>query len=224
MSTWWPALTAAAVVLVGTLVGVLGNWSDRRPKIIASPARYRTAFAGAVAVAVGLAVVQAVIAGRVSQDGGTADWRASSPTATAATGTAGGGLFLDQLPVDLGAGNIQRTLPRELSGRPGYAHPLLVPCATGQATDQFREVRYALFKRYLTLSATVDAFESTPDESRVQVRFFRDSQPPVDRTVPVGGSAELTLDLSGVDDLVIRVTCESSSASAILANAVLRHA
>jgi hypothetical protein len=61
MSRWWPALAAAAVVLVTILLGLLSNWWKVRPAILAPPVRYRTVFASAVIVAVGLAVVQAVV-------------------------------------------------------------------------------------------------------------------------------------------------------------------
>ena len=221
MGTWWPALTAAAVVLVTTLLGMLSNWG-KRPGIISSPARYWTVFAVTVLVAVALAVVQAVAVNPVA--GRATPTSTDSSTATGAAPSRTGAVqFLDQLPVDLGTANVQRTLPRALAGRPGYDQPLVIACATGQPTDRFREVRYALFKRYLSLTATVYAYESTPDESLVQVRLFRDSRPPVDRTLAVGTSNALTLDVDGVDNLVIRVTCQAPSAMAILANARLQH-
>jgi hypothetical protein len=222
-------MATAGVILVTALVGLLTNWSGGRPKMLRNPVRFWTAFAGAIALVVALTIVQKIVEKPGSTDGTATRWGSpgSMPPVTiqppSTTSPGGGTLFLDQLPVDLGAGYVQRSLPRGLTGRSGYDHPLVIACATGQPTDQFREVRYALFKRYLTLTATVDAYESSPDESLVQVRFFRDSQPPVDRTIQVATSAGLTLDLAGVDTLVVRVTCQAPSASAILANARLQH-
>ncbi len=224
MGTWWPAVTAAAVVVVTTLVGLFTNWSGNRPRVIGTPVRFWTAFAGAVAVAVGLAVVQGTVPRSVPADSATASWHSTGPSGPSGSSAPSAQLFLDELPVDLGTGNLRHDLPPALAGQPGYPHPLVVACASGQATDQFREVRYALVKRYLSVSATVEAYEPTPDESLLQVLFFRDGRSPVDRTVRVGTSTVLTVDLTGVDNLVIRVICQAPTATAILVNARLRHA
>jgi len=57
----------------------------------------------------------------------------------------------------------------------------------------------------------------------VQVRLYRDNQPPVELTVVTGGSQSLEVGLVDVNTLVIRVTCENPKASAIIADARLQH-
>jgi len=208
MSTWWQAVSAGAAVLLTTAIGLLTGWWKERPAFLASARRYRAAFTAAVGAAVVLAVVQALLltpgfSFRFGADPGT---------------------FLDQVPVELGGNNVSGQLPRALAGRPGYDHPIVVGCATGTAIDQVRDVRYVLGRRYTDLHATVAAYAGTADGSLVQVRLYRDSQVPVQRTVAVGASTGLDLDLTGVDRLLVRVTCQSPEAFAILAGARLSRA
>lgn len=235
MNRWWPAAAAIAVVLGTTLIGLLSNWSKERPKVLATPGRYRMVFTSAVVAMVGLAVIQAVnLVPQPESDSGQGKIgnpappgqppsASATPSSSFPPGPTANDRFLDQLPVDVGAGNIQRILPRPLDGKPGYDHPLVIACPTDPATDQFRDVRYALFKRYVDVKATVYAYTGTPDESRVQVRLYRDNQPPVELTLVTGKSQDLEAGLVDVDTLVIRVTCENPKASAILAGARLQH-
>src|SRR2546421_7860549 len=119
---------------------------------------------------------------------------------------ASSGAFLDQVPVELGSGNV--------TAKPGAPHSVVIGCATGTPTDQFRDVRYVLAGRYADLHATVLS------ESLVELRLYRDNRAPV----AAGRSADLDLDLTGVDRLLIRVTCQSPGGSVILADARLRPA
>jgi hypothetical protein len=161
--------------------------------------------------------------GATSADGGRSGVPAGASAGTAGTSSGTAGAYLADLPVELGTANARTAPPTGYAGPAGYDHPIFIGCATGQPRDQFREVSYSLRQRYRSLTATIVAYKGAPDEARVQVRFYPDTQPPVERNLTVGTSTELTLSLVTIDTLRVRVTCEAPDASAILSGAWLTH-
>jgi hypothetical protein len=125
--------------------------------------------------------------------------------------------------VELGTANARTAAPAGYTGPSGYDHPIFIGCATGAPRDQFREVSYSLRQRYRSLTGVIFAYKGAPDEARVQVRFYPDTQSPVEENLTVGGSAQFTMSLINIDTLRIRVTCEAPDASAILSGAWLTH-
>ncbi len=238
MSRWWLAIAAGAAAAVSILIGLFSQWSSAPRWLLPPPElgkpgkriRFRVAFLSTAVAALALAFGQAfVLANSGNGTGGgqgsttPPDTRPSGAPTSSVLSTTSADRFLDQMPVDLGAGNIRTTLPRDLDGKPGYDHPVVIPCATGQPTDQFREVSYSLRQRWLSFTATVYAYEGAPDESIVQVRLYLDNASPVERNLKVGTSGTVTVSLAGVTTLRVRVTCESPNASAIFAGAWLKH-
>ncbi len=99
----------------------------------------------------------------------------------------------------------------------------MIPCATGDDTDVSRSVAYALDGRYTDFHARLQPFLDAVDESRVQFQVFVDSQPPKAKNVLVNASDVLDVSVAGHNRMEIRVTCEAPNATAILADAYLRH-
>jgi len=224
MSRWWPALAAVAVVVVTALIGLLGNWWKPPPWVARSPRTHRVVFAAALAVLVGLTLVQVlVLQGPGNANGGNGGNTQSPGTRTAAPSQSGYDVFLGDLPPKLGTSNVTQVLPHGLEGR--YSRPLVVACPTDPATDRVRDVTYSLAKRYVGFHATLHGFNPTPDESLVQVTLFLDKQDGRAFRFAIGQpqDVDIDVDVTDVDDLRIEVGCQNPSASAILIDPELHH-
>jgi len=128
----------------------------------------------------------------------------------------------DQLAPETGGAN-RGALPHLLDGKPGYDHALVIPCATNQATDKFRSITYVLNRHYAALHATLRPYIKSGDESVLQIQVFLDQQPPAGKNIQVNTADTIDVDVFGATKMEVRITCESPDATAILADAYLRH-
>ncbi len=155
----------------------------------------------------------------------TAGTATTGPVGPVAAGTTpAGGVPLDSIPPDNGAGNLG-PLPKDVdSADPAYAHALTIHCATNQTVDLSRSVWYQLDGRWTHLHLTIHAYSPAPDESEMQVEVFLDDTRTAVQNVTDGRSADLDAALDGAMKMELRVTCRSPHDSAILTGATLQHA
>ena len=176
------------------------------------------------------------------------DWRSPAPVTTTEQGrpgTPGGGpattgsaprpgpatVGLATRPVE--AGRVD-ALPRPLVGQSKYAGAIPIDCPSNQSTDRQRDVTYRTDRRYLTLTATVQPYfrEAADAEALARVSVLaviRNRDDTVARLERGAAAAEmsdpgaLNVDISGADQIVLRIECESPLGSVLLLDAKLVH-
>lgn len=151
----------------------------------------------------------------------------TTTTGTTTTGTTNPGdlTYLDTLAAQKGNSNLVG-LPRALSGRPDYPHPVVITCATNQNDDQVREVTYPLRGRYLGFSATVRPYFADRPDTRTNVYAiagYLERDGTVTRqekgrqlTATMNAPAPLTASVDGAEELTIQVRCEEPDGVVVL--------
>jgi hypothetical protein len=138
--------------------------------------------------------------------------------------------YLDTIEAQSGAGYL-RQLPRALTGRPGYDHPIVIACTQNTAADKVHEVTYSLRGRYLDFSATVRPYFNELKDSKVWVYAVVGTQQrdgTINR-VGKGNQLDATMDapapvkasVEGGQELTIQVRCEWPDGVVVLTAAAL---
>jgi hypothetical protein len=154
----------------------------------------------------------------------------STPAAPPPTAAA---QYLDELPVERGAGDLTE-MPRQLRGKSEYqAHPIVLACPSNRTGDKANEVVWRLDRNYAEFHAEVRPFYPAAGEQRAVTYVTamkgvqnRDTSNDVveagsQKTARPGGNAPLTADLAGGDTLIVRVECQYPSGTVVLTDARL---
>ncbi|MEH1129722.1 hypothetical protein [Micromonospora sp. CPCC 206061] len=153
---------------------------------------------------------------------------AARPATMQATTEPGRATYVDTLSPQAGAANLTK-LPRELAGKSGYEHAIVVRCPTNQANDKVRSVNYLVRGRYLDFSATVHPYYEVEKDARTYVYALagvkeRDGTL-TQRTrgtqfeATMTRAASLAAEVEGAEELTIQVRCEAPEGVVVLAAA-----
>lgn len=122
-------------------------------------------------------------------------------------------------------------LPRDLRGRPGYEHAVVVSCPSNQSDDKVRTVTYQLRGRYLDFAGTVQPHFGTDREAPARVRAmagYRERDDTMTREVrgsqfnaSMAATAPLEADVERAEELTLQVECGHPDGVVILTDARL---
>jgi hypothetical protein len=123
------------------------------------------------------------------------------------------------------------SMPRALTGKDGYDHPIVVRCPTNQSDDKMRSVTYLLRGRYLDFSATVRPYYSAERDARTYVHAVTGVKER-DGTVTqqtrgtqfaatMAAPATLAAAVDGAEELTIQVQCESPEGVVVFSGALV---
>ncbi|MEV6596239.1 hypothetical protein AB0M36_05155 [Actinoplanes sp. NPDC051346] len=109
-------------------------------------------------------------------------------------------------------------VPKKFTGA-RYRDAVAIPCGTGEAKDQFREIRYETGGGYDTFHAVL---APTGDvRTSVQVEVFVGGVVRGNDVIGVGREKAVDLEISGAATLGVRVTCSTRNAMLLILRSAL---
>jgi hypothetical protein len=135
------------------------------------------------------------------------------PARPSTQSAAASGIGLAEVEISAGREN-ETPVPKRYTGE-RYRGAVAIPCGTGEAKDQFREVRYLIGGTYDTFHAVLAPRSKTQDQnesSDVQVEVFIDGTRRFNDVIATANETSLDLSVSGDRTLSFRLTCSKASA------------
>ncbi|GAA0582315.1 hypothetical protein GCM10010172_79270 [Paractinoplanes ferrugineus] len=158
----------------------------------------------------------------------------SAPTATTGPATTGPATTRPAVTGPATTGATQATGGRQVplgrlapSAGGANIHPaggdLVMPCASGQATDRQRTVEYDLAGRYTGVTARLRVSKAPDTDSLLQVKVFSDGKEVANQNVTGAASVPLSSQFSGTTTMRIQLTCQSPDSEITFENPTLSH-